>query len=71
MMAQSPTEFENCERCAFFIKDLCWRYPPQMVPVAIDNEHPLTYVPAEWRPTVKPSDWCGEFKDAKWKKNRE
>ena len=42
------TEDTRCEKCRFYEKDRCYRFPP--APTG-----------SPW-PVVMPKDWCGEFK---------
>ncbi len=52
----NKTEDTSCEKCKYYFKEQCRRYPPS------PNGNP-------W-PVVMPKDWCGEFL-MNWKFDKE
>lgn len=63
MSAKTPvTRGMVCGGCGYWAGGQCRRFPPQMVPSPNDNQHPISYWPAEWFPARKATDWaCGEW----------
>lgn len=63
-----PAAIQNCINCQFsaasISKDLleCHLTPPKETMIATDSQHPYTqfFIP-KWQ-IVKPTDWCGDWK---------
>ena len=52
-----------CGTCEFWAAEECFRFPPQMVLYPSDNQHPIMYAPAPFRPNVSASSpACGEWR---------
>jgi hypothetical protein len=57
---------DKCGQCKHWEAGECFRYPPQMVPFPNDNQHPISYWPAPFQPSVGAEyRACGEFSEAR------
>jgi len=59
-------KMENCQTCRFYSQEngQCRRYPPTVLQGDLWSDDPTLrrYFEQE-RPSVAPSDWCGEYKE--------
>lgn len=58
-----PQGQRSCGSCEYYSSGTCRYLPPTMVHDH-NAKNPSGYVLSSW-PTVRPSDWCGQYEVAK------